>query len=120
MPESGSGSVAPTGRRAFAFLVDSVLAFLVAGLFTAPQLPMNWSLLVWFAITVVPVSLFGFTPGMAVAKIWVSRLDGTPMVGPLRALVRAVLTVLLIPVVVWNLDGRSWHDRLTGTVVVRR
>ena len=45
LPESGSGSAAPTGRRAVGFLLDIVLAALVAGLFTAPELPKNWSLL---------------------------------------------------------------------------
>lgn len=120
MPESGTGSVASTGRRALAFGIDIVLGFLVASLFTAPELPMNWSLVAWLVITVVPVSLFGFTPGMAVTKIWVARMDGALMVGPWRAVVRAVLTALLIPAVLWNLDGRSWHDRLTGTVVLRR
>ncbi|GAB3281659.1 RDD family protein [Parasphingorhabdus pacifica] len=120
LPESGTGSVAPTGRRALAFFIDIVLGFLVAGLFTAPDLPMNWSLAAWFVITVIPVSLFGVTPGMAMVGIWVARVDGQTMVGPVRAIGRAVLTVLLIPAVLWNLDGRSWHDRLTGTVVVRR
>lgn len=120
LPESGPGSAAPTGRRALAFFIDIGLGSLVASLFTAPELPMNWSLLAWFVITVTPVSLFGFTPGMAVTKIWVARMDGQTMVGPLRAVARAVLTVLLIPAVLWNLDGRSWHDRLTGTVVLRR
>jgi hypothetical protein len=27
---------------------------------------------------------------------------------------------VIIPAVVWNRDGRSWHDRATGTVVLRR
>lgn len=120
LPESGSGSVAPTGRRALAFFVDIMLAALVAGLFTSPDLPGNWSLLAWALITVVPVMFFGFTPGMAVMGIWVARLDGTATVGLLRALIRCGLTMLIVPAVIWNLDGRSWHDRLTGTIVLRR
>lgn len=119
-PESGPGSAAPTGRRFLAFVIDIVLSGLVAGLFTAPELPGNTSLLVWVVITVIPVSFFGFTPGMAVLRIWVARLDGTTMVGIPRAFARCVLTALLVPAVMWNLDGRSWHDRLTGTAVLRR
>ncbi len=119
LPESGSGSAAPTGKRALAFLLDLGLAMLVAGLFTG-GLPQNWSLLAWFLITVVPVSLFGATPGMVMLKIWVARLDGKAMVGVPRAVARCALTFVIIPAVLWNLDGRSWHDRLTGTVVVRR
>ncbi|MDR7303054.1 RDD family protein [Haloactinomyces albus] len=120
LPESGSGAAAPTGRRALGFFIDLGLAALVAGLFTAPELPGNWSLLAWILITIVPVGFFGFTPGMAVTGIWVSRLDGAMVVGVPRALLRCLLTLLLVPAVLWNLDGRSWHDRLTGTVVLRR
>ncbi len=120
LPEAGSGSAAPTGRRALAFLLDITFAALAAGLITAPDLPGNTSLLVWVLITVVPVSFFGFTPGMAVMRIWVARMDGASMVGVPRALARCLLTAVLIPAVLWNLDGRSWHDRLTGTAVLRR
>lgn len=120
LPESGSGSAAPTGRRVTGFLLDIVLAALVAGLFTAPELPKNWSLLAWAVITFVPVAFFGFTPGMAAVGIWVARLDGSTTVGIPRALLRCVLSAVIVPAVLWNLDGRSWHDRLSGTVVLRR
>ncbi|GAA2799121.1 RDD family protein [Saccharopolyspora taberi] len=120
LPESGPGSAAPVGRRILAFLVDITLAALVTWAFTAPAPPGNWSLLGWFVITVVPVSFFGVTPGMVLLRIWVARVDGSSMVGPWRAVVRCVLTFLIIPAVVWNLDGRSWHDRITKTLVLRR
>ncbi|MDA3649191.1 RDD family protein [Saccharopolyspora indica] len=120
LPEHGPGSAAPVGRRLGAFLIDIVLAALVAGLFTMPDYPRNWSLLAWAVITVVPVCFFGATPGMAALRIWVARVDGAVMVGPWRAAVRCVLSGLIIPAVVWNFDGRSWHDRLTGTIVLRR
>jgi uncharacterized RDD family membrane protein YckC len=120
LPESGAGSAAPIGRRAVGFLIDLLLAALVAGLFTTPELPRLWSLPVWLLITVVPVSFFGFTPGMGAAGIWVARLDGATMVGVPRALLRCALTFFIVPAVLWDLDGRAWHDRLTGTVVLRR
>ncbi|QUH01179.1 RDD family protein [Saccharopolyspora erythraea] len=120
IPRSGSGSVSGPGRRLAAFLVDIALASLVSWAFTAPAPPGNWSLLAWFVITVVPVTLFGATPGMVLLRIWVARLDGGAMVGPWRAVVRAALTFLLIPAAIWNFDGRAWHDRLTGTIVLNR
>lgn len=120
LPRAGVGSAASVARRAAGFGIDLVLAGLVASVFTAPELPRNWSLVAWFVITVVPVSIAGFTPGMAVTGIRVARIDGASMVGPVRALVRAVLTALIVPAVIWNFDGRSWHDRASGTVVVRR
>jgi uncharacterized RDD family membrane protein YckC len=119
LPANGAGSVSSTGSRAIALLIDAVLSGLVAGLFTAPELPRNWSLLAWFVITVVAVSFFGFTPGMAILGIRVVRLDGAAMVGPLRAVPRTVLVALIIPAAIWDADGRGLHDKLVGTIVVR-
>ncbi len=120
LPADGPGSAAPPGKRLLAFVIDILLAALITGAFTAPKFPGDWSLLTWFLITVIPVAFFGFTPGMAVVRIWVARIDGTTMVGLPRAVLRCGLTLLIIPAVMWNFDGRSWHDRLTGTVVLRR
>jgi uncharacterized RDD family membrane protein YckC len=119
LPQHGPGSVASLGRRALALLIDIVLAALVAALFTAPELPRNWSLAAWFAITIVAVSFFGFTPGMAALGIRVVRMDGASMVGPIRAIPRTIMVALIIPAVITNRDGRGLHDRAIGTIVVR-
>ncbi|WP_084143777.1 RDD family protein [Amycolatopsis taiwanensis] len=127
LPESGIGSVATGGSRAVALIIDLVLASLLTSLFFRPNFQDSalmqsynlWSVCVWAVITIVPVSFFSFTPGMAVMGIRVARLDGATMVGVWRALVRAALTFLIIPAAVRNVDGRSWLDRLTVTVVVR-
>lgn len=74
---------------------------------------------VWAVLTVIPVAIFGFTPGMGACGTRVGRLDGSPFVGVWRALVRCALTFLIIPAAVRNADSRGWHDRLTGTAVVR-
>lgn len=119
LPESGRGSVASSGARAGALVIDVILAGLVAALFTAPELPRNWSLLSWFLITVVPVAFFGFTPGMGAVGIRVARIDGAAMVGPLRAIPRTIMVALILPAVIWNRDGRGLHDRAVGTIVLR-
>ena len=127
LPESGVGSAASGGARLAAFVLDLVIAALVTAIFLRPSLQdpaamqaFNlWSGGVWAIISVVSAGFFGFTPGMAATGIRVARLDGSALVGPPRALVRAVLTFVIIPAAVRNADGRSWIDRLTGTVVVR-
>jgi uncharacterized RDD family membrane protein YckC len=119
LPESGAGAVASTGRRVAAFLIDILLSAMVAGLFTAPQLPRNWSLLSWATITILATAVFGFTPGMAALGIRVARLDGSALVGVPRAVLRTALIFAVVPAVIWDADTRCLHDKITGTVVVR-
>jgi uncharacterized RDD family membrane protein YckC len=127
LPESGIGSAAGAGARLLALLADLVLASLVTSLFLHPDLQNPgvmqsynlWSGAVWAVLTLIPVAFFGFTPGMAAVGIRVGRLDGASFVGLWRAIVRAALTFVIIPAAVRNIDGRSWLDRLTGTVVIR-
>jgi uncharacterized RDD family membrane protein YckC len=100
LPESGPGSIAPAGPRIGAFLVDAVLlVFAVA----------------YFAFTV----LFQQTPGMRLLKLRVVRLDRPAPIGTWRAAVRTLGVILLVPALVRDDQGRSLHDRLTGTAVVR-
>ena len=110
LPAEGPGSLASFGSRIGAFLVDAVAAALIAGLFTAPSLPGNWSMLPFGLITVVTLVAFGQTPGM--------RLLGLRL-ALWRAVVRTALLMLLVPALVVDADGRGLHDRLTDTAVVR-
>ena len=119
LPEAGPGSVAPTGPRLGAFLVDVVLSSLIAALFTAPDLPRNRSLLVFAVLYFGFTVLVGQTPGMRLAKLRVVRVDRTASVGLWRAAVRTLGVILLIPAVIRDRQGRSLHDRLTQTAVVR-
>ncbi|MGX7827075.1 RDD family protein [Actinokineospora sp. 24-640] len=127
LPERGRGSVAGTGARLVAFLVDLVLASLVTSLFVDrdfddPASLWTFNLFavgVWLLVTVVGVAVAGFTPGKALMGVRVIRMDGGGVVGPLRALPRAVLAGLIIPAAIWDRDGRGFHDRLTGTIELR-
>jgi uncharacterized RDD family membrane protein YckC len=119
LPAAGPGAVAGLGRRALAFAVDLVLSALVAGVFTAPRLPGNWSVLVWAVLTIVSTSAFGMTPGMTLFGLRVARLDGARFVGVPRTVLRTALLFFIVPAVVTNSDHRGLHDRATGTVVLR-
>ena len=127
LPKEGPGSIASRGVRLVALLVDFVLMGLVTSLFvevdvTRPEVMQQYnytSVVVWFVITSVMISLFGFTAGKALFGLRVVRIDGKPMVGPLRAVPRTLLTALLLPAAIGDADGRGLHDKVTGTVVVR-
>jgi uncharacterized RDD family membrane protein YckC len=119
LPADGPASLAPPGPRFGALLVDVVLSGLVAGLFTAPELPRNWSLLAFLIEYGVFVAAFGQTPGMRLVGLRVIRVDRPARVTPLQAVIRAVLLALLIPALFWDRDQRGLHDRLSSTAVVR-
>ncbi len=127
LPKEGPGSIATRGVRLLALLVDLALMALVTSLFVEvdvnrPDVMQQFNYLsglVWFVITSVMVALFGFTAGKALFGLRVVRLDGKPMVGPLRAVPRTVLTALILPAAIGDADSRGLHDKATGTVVVR-
>ena len=118
LPRSGPGSAAGMGVRIGAFVIDLILSGLIALLFTRPDLPKNWSLLVWVVITVIGVGLFGSTPGQVVCGLRVAPVGGHALVG-LWVIPRTVLIFVVVPPLLTDVDGRGLHDRLCRTVVVR-
>ena len=127
LPREGPRSVAGRGVRLGALLIDLALMGLVTSLFMpvdlqSPEQMQQYNytaVLVWYVVTVVMVGLFGFTPGKLLLGLHVARIDGTPMVNPLRAMLRTLLLAVIIPAALVDADGRGLHDKLTGTVVIR-
>jgi uncharacterized RDD family membrane protein YckC len=119
LPAEGPGSLAAFGSRAVAFVVDVIGAALIAGLFTAPDLPGNWSLLAFAVLTVGSLVISGQTPGMRLLGLRMAHPRPGGRLALWRAVVRTGLLMLLVPALVVDSNGRGLHDRLTGTAVVR-
>ena len=119
LPAEGAGSLAAFSTRIGAFLIDSLAAALIAGLFTAPDLPGNWSLLSFAVLTVAFLVIAGQTPGMRVLGLRLAHPRPGQRLAPWRAVVRTGLLILLVPALLVDADGRGLHDRITGTAVVR-
>lgn len=119
LPGEGAGSLAAFSTRIGAFLIDSLAAALIAGLFTAPDLPGNWSLLSFAVLTVAFLVVAGQTPGMRVLGLRLAHPRPGQRLAPWRAVVRTGLLILLVPALLVDADGRGLHDRITGTAVVR-
>jgi len=129
LPAQGRGSLATSGPRLGALVVDVVASTLVAALFVqafrspggdlASHLPQSWSLIPLGIDYVLGVLFAGRTLGMYFTGLRLIRVDGDKPVGPARVIVRTALLFLLVPAVIWDKDGRGMHDRLTATAVVR-
>ncbi len=127
LPATGRGSLAPTGRRALAFLIDLVAAGLVASLFVhrsdlsgpGAHLPGQWSLIPWALDYLLGLLFLGRSFGMYLTGLRVIRVDADVAIGPVRAIVRTALLALLLPALVADADLRGLQDRLTGTAVIR-
>ena len=119
LPADGPGSLAPFSSRVGAFCIDAVGSALVAGLFTAPDLPGNWALVAFAVITAGSLMLVGQTPGMQLVGLRLAHPRPDGRLAPWRAVVRTALLCLLIPALLVDSDGRGLHDRLTDTAVVK-
>lgn len=128
LPQSGPGSLSPTGPRLGAFVLDAIASTLIAALFVhnsgkhgfAERLPGSWSLIP-LAIDYIAGALFaGRTLGMYLFGVRLVRVDDQDAaVDPVRILLRTLLLFLLVPAVVFDRDGRGMHDRFSNTAVVR-
>ena len=124
LPASGVGSVAGFGRRLAALTIDWFIGYGIAAMFATPDPAVNpwfgWLVLgVWFVLTAVPVALFGASAGMTALGLRVVPVNGGSAVGPVYVLLRTALIAVVVPPLVRDVDGRGWHDRAAGTVVVR-
>lgn len=118
LPRTGMGSVATIGSRVMALVIDCVLAGLITWVFTAPELPRNWSLLTLFIVYTVSSGFVGRTPGMTMMGLGLAaEVEGKPLGLP-KAALRTALLMLLIPAVLIDQDRRGLHDKAAGTVVV--
>ena len=116
--------MAPLGRRVAALLLDGLVAQLIAaGLLGYTQgeggVGVFKPLLVVLVINVLMVGTGGWTIGHRLLGL---QVDACPRgyAGPVRGLIRSVLLCLALPPLVVDRDGRGLHDRLAGTVIVRR
>jgi uncharacterized RDD family membrane protein YckC len=119
LPAEGPGSLATFSSRVVAFIIDAFGSALIAGLFTAPRLPGNWSLLAFAVLTIGTLLVFGQTPGMRLLGLRLAHPQEGQRLAVWRAVVRTALLMLLVPALVVDADGRGLHDRITDTAVVR-
>ncbi|MEO3783295.1 RDD family protein [Actinocorallia sp. B10E7] len=122
LPRTGRGSVASYARRLVALLIDWFLCMLIAGglanAFGWSDQTKNLMTLAVFGVQAwLLVAFAGTTLGKLIAGLHVVRIDGRP-VGPVWALVRTLLLLLVVPALLWDRDHRGLHDRAAATIVI--
>jgi uncharacterized RDD family membrane protein YckC len=128
LPERGPRSIARPGRRFAAIILDWTIATTISVVFFTPGETVldrlgasnaTATLLAFAILQVAFISTVGGSLGHLVFGMRVVPLTPT-WVGVLRPLGRTALLCLFIPAVIWDRDQRGMHDRLVGTVLVRR
>lgn len=117
LPESGPRSVGRAGRRISALLID----FGIAGLLSAAFFQYNGiaSTLIFAVTQVVFITLLAGGVGHLLVGLRVVPIVGG-WIGWWRPIVRTLLVCLVIPPLIWDADQRGLHDKIAGTVLVRR
>jgi hypothetical protein len=117
LPETGSRSIARPVRRFLALAIDWGTAILVSVAFFSYN---AWATLAIFAVAqAVFLLTANGSAGHLLLGMRVVPIAGGYL-GLWKPLVRTVLLCLVIPAVIWDRDQRGMHDRLIGTVLVRR
>jgi uncharacterized RDD family membrane protein YckC len=117
LPATGPRSIARFGRRLAAFAIDVALGALISYAFFNYD---RWASLAVFAVLqIVFLMLLSGSIGHLLLGMRVVPL-ASGWIGVWRPIVRTVLLSLLVPALIADRDRRGLHDRLAGTVLVRR
>lgn len=115
---AGASTVqAPLGRRVIALAVDWAIASAISAGFLDYH-PLA-TVGVFALMTLILLALRGATIGHTLLGLRVQAVHGGAA-RPLQVLIRTASLCLVIPAVVWGLDGRGLHDVWAGTQIVRR
>jgi uncharacterized RDD family membrane protein YckC len=104
-------------RRILAICIDWAIAMLISHAFFTDDSTATlgiFALMQWLATMAFGASVGHLAAGMRLGSLTGKRIS------PWNALVRVLLICLVIPVAVWDADGRGLHDKAARTVLVRR
>jgi len=117
LPATGPRSIARFGRRLVAFAIDAALGALISYAFFDYD---RWASIAIFAVLqIVFLVLVSGSVGHLLLGMRVVPLK-SGWIGIWRPIVRTLLLSLFVPALITDRDRRGVHDRLAGTVLVRR
>ena len=117
LPESGPRSVGRFGRRLAALAIDWAAAVVISIAF------FNYDSIATLGVFAVAQIVLLLTANGSIGHLLLG-MRVVPVAGGYlgwwRPFTRTLLLCLVIPAVIWDRDQRGMHDRLSGTVLVRR
>lgn len=117
LPAEGPRSVGRLGRRLVAISIDWGFAVVVSIAFF--DYDAFATLGIFVAAQVVLLITANGSFGHLVTGMRVVPITGG-LLGIWRPIVRTLVMALVIPAVIWDVDQRGMHDRVAGTLLVRR
>jgi uncharacterized RDD family membrane protein YckC len=118
LPQYGERSIARPGRRMVGVLIDWAIATVLT--FAIVERQDGWIILgIFAAMHVIFIPTLGGSIGHLVTGLRVVPLEPV-WIGVVKPVIRTALLCLAIPALVWDVDQRGLHDRIAGTVLVRR
>jgi uncharacterized RDD family membrane protein YckC len=117
LPAEGRRSIARLGRRLAAIAIDWAFAVVVSNAFFNYDALATLGIFVTAQIVLLVTANGSF--GHLIMGLRVVPLAGGYL-GIWRPIVRTLLMAMVIPAVIWDSDQRGMHDRLAGTLLVRR
>lgn len=117
LPRSGPRSIARFGRRLAALAIDWLPVYLISYAFFGGNPGVTLGL--FALLQVLFISLVNGSIGHLILGMRVVPVTGG-LIGFVRPVSRTVLLCIVVPAVIWDSDQRGMHDRLSGTVLVRR
>jgi len=117
LPAEGPRSIGRLGRRLVALAIDWGTAVVVSTAFFDYDAFATLGIFVTAQIVLLITANGSF--GHLVTGLRVVPLAGGYL-GVWRPILRTLLVALVIPAVIWDVDQRGMHDRLAGTLLVRR
>lgn len=110
------------GRRIGALVIDWAIAVALTCVLFGYTL-LNYDGFVVLAIFVLlqalQLAVFGWSAGHRLVGLRLITITGG-RVGLWRPVVRSLLLGLAVPALVWDSDQRGFHDKIAGTVLIRR
>jgi uncharacterized RDD family membrane protein YckC len=114
--------VGRAGRRIVALIIDWAIALALTCLiwgYTLLDYDEFVVLTVFVALQALLLAVFGASVGHRLLGLRLISLTGG-RAGLWRPVVRSVLLGLAVPALVWDSDQRGFHDKIAGTVLIRR